>query len=74
MLTTGRSGGEFHSRPVEARPSRDEGCIYVVTDIRSGKDHELERDPHVGLTFVDTQTNAYLAIAAHGAITTVSAE
>ena len=70
MLTTRTSNGELQSRPVEARPSRDEGCIYVVTDLRSAKEHEIERDPHMGLTFVDQQTNAYLAISAHGAITT----
>ena len=40
-----------------------------VTDLRSAKEHELERDPHVGLTFVDQKTKAYLAITGHGAIT-----
>jgi general stress protein 26 len=70
MLTTRTSKGELRSRPVEARPSRDEGCIYVVTDIRSAKEFEIERDPHLGLTFTDQQTNTYLAIAAHGAVTT----
>jgi hypothetical protein len=53
MLTTRTSKGEFRSRPVEARPCRDEGCIYVVTDIRSAKEYEIERDAHLGLTFTD---------------------
>jgi general stress protein 26 len=74
MLTTRTSKGEFRSRPVEARPCRDEGCIYVVTDIRSAKEYEIERDAHLGLTFTDQQSNAYLAIAAHGAITTNQAQ
>jgi general stress protein 26 len=74
MLTTRTSKGELRSRPVEARPSRDEGCIYVVTDIRSAKEFEIERDPHLGLTFTDQQSNAYLAIAAHGAVTTNRAQ
>jgi general stress protein 26 len=69
MLTTRASNGEFHSRPVEARLCRDEGCIYVVTDLRSAKDNEIGRDPHVGLTFVHQETNTYLAIAGHGVIT-----
>jgi general stress protein 26 len=70
MLTTRTSKGELRSRPVEARSSRDEGCIYVITDIRSAKEFETERDPHLGLTFTDQQSNVYLAIAAHGAVTT----
>jgi general stress protein 26 len=70
MLTTRTSNGELRARPVEGRPHRDEACIYIVTDIRSAKEHEIERDPNMGLTFVDRQSNAYLAIAAHGAITT----
>ena len=62
MLTTRTSSGDLRSRPVEARPNRDEGCLYVVTDLRSAKEHEIERDPHIGLTFIDQQSNAYLAI------------
>ena len=45
-----------------------------MTDLRSAKEHELERDPHVGLTFVDQKTNAYLAITGHGVITTDRAQ
>jgi general stress protein 26 len=74
MLTTRTSSGELQSRPVEARPSREEGYIYIVTDIRSAKESEIERDSHMGLTFIDQQTNAYLAIAARGAVTTNPAQ
>lgn len=70
MLTTCTSQGDFHARPVEARPQRDEGCIYVVTDLRSAKEHEIEREPRLGLTFVDQQTNAYLALTAHATVIT----
>jgi general stress protein 26 len=68
MLTTRTSGGEFKSRPVQVRPNRSEGCIYVVTDLRSAKEHEIERDPNLGLTFTDQQTNAYLAIVARATV------
>jgi general stress protein 26 len=74
MLTTRTPKGEFRARPVEARPCREEGCIYVVTDVRSAKEYEIESDRHLGLTFIDQQANAYLAIAAHGAITTNAAQ
>jgi general stress protein 26 len=73
MLTTRASDGEFHSRPVEARLCRDEGCVYVLTELRSAKEHELKRDLHLGLTFVDKKTNAYLAITGHGGIAARSA-
>ena len=70
MLTTRTSNGELRSRPVEARPNRDEGCLYIVTDLRSAKEHEIERDPHIGLTFIDQQSNAYLAIAGRATVIT----
>jgi len=71
MFTTKTSAGELKARPVEARPNRDEGCIYIVTDVRSAKEHEIERDPNLSFNFIDQQANAYLAIAARG---TVSAD
>src|SRR4051812_26418334 len=37
MLTTQFSGG-LRARPLEARPERDAGLIWFVTDVRSGKD------------------------------------
>ena len=48
----------FDSRPVEARPSREEGCIYVVTDVRSAKEYEIERDPtsELQLSLTNKQT------------------
>ena len=58
------------TRPVEARLCRDEGRVYVV----AAKERELERNRHVGLTFVDPTTNAYLAIAGYGAIITDGAK
>jgi general stress protein 26 len=74
MLTTRTASGELRARPVEARPCREEGCLYVVTDRRSAKEFEIERNPQLGLTFTEHQANAYLALAAHGAITINPAE
>jgi general stress protein 26 len=68
MLTTSTSIGELNSRPVEARPNREEGCIYIVTDAQSVKEHEIERDPQLSLTFTHQQENAYLAISARGIV------
>ena len=37
MLTTQFSGG-LRARPLDARPDRDAGAIYFVTDVRRHKD------------------------------------
>jgi len=61
MLTTQFSGG-LRARPLEARPDREAGLIFFVTDIRSAKEHEIEARPDVGLVFIDSTDKAYLSI------------
>jgi len=63
MLTTRFSGG-LRARPLEARPDRDAGILWFVTDARSGKDDEIESDANVGLVFIDHKDKAYLSITA----------
>jgi len=67
MLTTYSSEG-LRARPVEPRLERGFGLIWVVTDLRSGKEHEIETDRDVGLTFVDTSQKAYLSITARAEV------
>lgn len=67
MLTTRFSGG-LRARPVEPRPDRAAGLIWVVTDRRSSKEHEIETEHDVGLTFFDLQGKAYLSITARAAV------
>jgi general stress protein 26 len=67
MLTTQFPGG-FRARPVEPRLDRTAGLIWVVTDLRSEKEHEIETEHDVGLTFVDTTENAYLSITARAEV------
>jgi general stress protein 26 len=52
MLTTQSEHG-LRARPIEARPGRDSGLIWFVTDVRSGKEHEIEARQEVGLVFID---------------------
>jgi general stress protein 26 len=61
MLTTHFAGG-LRARPLEARPDRDAGLIFFVTDIHSAKEDEIEVAPHVGLAFIDPNDKAYLSI------------
>jgi general stress protein 26 len=67
MLTTHSTDG-FRARPVEPRPDRAAGLIWVVTDRRSSKEHEIEAEHDVGLTFVGAKEKAYLSITARAAV------
>lgn len=60
MLTTQFPGG-LRARPLEARPDRDAGIIWFLTDARSGKDDEVAAGPDIGLVFVDLDDKAYLS-------------
>jgi general stress protein 26 len=67
MLTT-QSAGRLRVRPVEARPDRKANLIFVVTDIHSAKQDEIEATPDVGLVFIDANANAYLSITARARV------
>ena len=68
MLTTRRANGELRARPLEARPDRNNNCVYFVTDARSAKEHEIEVDPNVGLIFIDAGAQAYVSITAQAKV------
>ena len=61
MLTTQFAGG-LRARPLEARPDREAGIIWFLTDVRSAKDDEVAASPHVCLVFIDAGEKAYLSI------------
>jgi general stress protein 26 len=61
MLTT-RFGGGLRARPLEARPDRDAGVIFFVTDVRGAKDDEIEAAPDVCFVVIDAKDKAYLSI------------
>ena len=67
MLTT-HSDSRLRARPVEPRLERDTGLIWVVTDLRSDKEHEIEIEHDVGLTVVDAKEKAYLSITARAEV------
>jgi general stress protein 26 len=67
MLTTCFSGG-LRARPVEARPDREAGIIWFLTDLHSGKEHEIEFEHDVGLVFLNAGANAYLSITARAQV------
>jgi general stress protein 26 len=67
MLTTQSSGG-LRARPLEARPERDAGIIWFVTDCHSSKEHEIEAEHDVGLVFIDAKDKAYLSVSARAEV------
>jgi general stress protein 26 len=67
MLTTQSVGG-LRARPLEARPDRDAGLIYFVTDIHSAKEDEIVITPDVGLVFIDPNDKAYLSITGRACV------
>jgi general stress protein 26 len=67
MLTTHSAGG-FRALPVEPRLDRATGLIWIVTDLHSGKEHEIEAEHDVGLVCVDTDERAYLSITARAEV------
>jgi general stress protein 26 len=67
MLTTRFAGG-LRARPLEARPEREAGLIWFVTDLHSGKEHEIEAEHDVCLVFVDPHEKAYLSLTARAEV------
>jgi general stress protein 26 len=61
MMATHFSEG-LRARPMEAKPDRDEGAIWFLTDRRGLKDDEVEECPEVCLTFVYPEEKVYLSI------------
>lgn len=67
MLTTHSADG-LRARPVEPRPERAAGVIWIITDLRSAKEHEIEAEHDIGLTFIDADQNAYLSLTARAQV------
>jgi general stress protein 26 len=67
MLTT-RCAIGLRARPLEARLDRSAGLIWFLTDLRSGKEEEIEAEHDVGLVFIHDKDKAYLSITGRAEI------
>ena len=67
MLTT-QFGGGLRARPLQARPDRDAGVIWFVTDVRGAKDDEIGADHDVGLVFIDEGDRVYLSVTGRASV------
>jgi general stress protein 26 len=61
MMTTQFNAG-LRARPMEARPDKDAGVVWFLTDQRGLKDDEINAMPAVGLTFVYEPEKIYLSL------------
>lgn len=68
MLTTAFAGG-LRSRPLDARPDKNTGEIFFLTDVRGLKDDEVKASPDVCFTVTDKDHNIYLSITARASVT-----
>ena len=55
-------GTRQRARPLSARPNRDEGRIYFLTDVHGAKDEQIEKFPKVTLAFADVHAHDYVVI------------
>ena len=63
MLSTRGLDGKFHSRPMAASDVTFDGTLYFLTDVTSGKVHDLETDSETIVTFSDHHTQKYVCHA-----------
>jgi general stress protein 26 len=67
MLTT-QFGGGLRARPLQARPDREAGAIFFVTDVRGHKDDEIVSHPEVCFVVTVPGDNVYLSISARAVV------
>jgi general stress protein 26 len=67
MLTTQFSGG-LRARPLDARPDREAGAIFFVTDVRGHKDDEIAARPDVCFVVIVPKDNIYLSITGRASV------
>ncbi|RYB06359.1 pyridoxamine 5'-phosphate oxidase family protein [Lichenibacterium ramalinae] len=70
MLSTRGTDGKFHSRPMAVSDAEFKGTLHFLTDVRSGKVHDLETDPETIVTFSDPKAQKYVAMRGRGKLTT----
>jgi general stress protein 26 len=68
VVTHDGHGENLRARPMAARPAREEGAIYFLTDVDSPKAAEIQRDDMICLALADHRSKKYLSIAGHAEI------
>jgi general stress protein 26 len=64
MLTTiTDSDGHLRSRPMATQEVEFDGDLWFMTSIDSPKSHEVEKDHHVNVSYVDTSNSRYVSVS-----------
>jgi general stress protein 26 len=68
MMTTARSDGTLHSRPMATQQVEFDGDLWFFTGKASTKVKEIKNDQHVNLSYADPDHNHYVSIAGRASI------
>jgi general stress protein 26 len=68
MLATRGADGHYHARPMAASDTTFDGSLYFLTDVESGKVHDLEHEGEVLVTFADQAKHKYVSLRGRGII------
>ena len=68
MLATRGEDGHFHARPMATSKAEFDGTLWFLTDERTHKVEQLERDSEVLVTYTDDSKQSYISLAGRGAI------
>jgi general stress protein 26 len=66
MLVTRSPEGHLRSRPLAIAQVEEDGLLYFVTSIESGKVHDIEADPHVNVSLQDARR--FVSVSGHASI------
>ena len=65
VVTHEGQGRHMRARPMAARPARDEGVIYFLTDVDAPKAEEIRRNESICLALADNKNQKYVSITGH---------
>ena len=68
MMTTRGGDGRMHSRPMGVQHTSFDGHLWFLTDGRSGKIADIERDPEVLCSYADPSEQSYVSVSGRGEV------
>jgi general stress protein 26 len=69
MLTTRAEGGGMHARPMSNNGEVEfDGDLWFFADAKSRKVREIERDPHVSVSFAEAERGLWVALEGRASI------
>jgi general stress protein 26 len=63
MLTTVEEDGSLRARPMQTQGSEFDGTLWFFTHAREPKVEEVEREPHVGVSYSKPEDNCYVSVS-----------